>query len=138
MTTALRQRADGSIAFAAAAASSDRVVAQVLDSITAAAASCPSAPDPHGCFAAAGAIGEAKITADVSSLQAGPPPPARARNALSSYFQSLSYLQGAMHQLVIGDYSTQTAVLTLALPDVTQQYQSLYLVLTSMVGVQST
>jgi len=131
------QKLNDSFEFAAAARSSNQVITQVLDLISAAASNCPSTQDPQGCLASAAASGEAQITHDVDSLRSGPRPPDRAASALAAYLSNLANLQVEMHELAVGNPGIQVDVLTLSLPIATQQYQSFYQVLTETVGFQS-
>lgn len=125
------------LAFADEVQSSDRVVTQVLASMSAAGSSCPSAEVAQSCLASTAARGEVLINQQIQLLDRGPRPPAQAKGAFSSYLSNLENLRTEMHELSVGNPGIQADVLTITLPVATRQYQAFSQALTSKVGVQS-
>ena len=123
--------------FAGAATDADLQTTQALNAVSAAAESCPTTQDPQACLSTAAASGETQIIHVISSLQADPRFPPTAQNAYTYYISILGNLRVEMHEMAVGNSIIQDEVLSSTLPTASQEYLSIYHVLSLELGYKA-
>ena len=93
--------------------------------------------DPQACLSTAAASGETQIIHVISSLQADPRFPPTAQNAYTYYISILGNLRVEMHEMAVGNSIIQDEVLSSTLPTASQEYLSIYHVLSLELGYKA-